>query len=986
MKDKHAGPQVERSPVHDADLFELAPVGYATLTPDGIVREINLAGARLLGLEGERPIGERLELFLAAESRPVLKEFLDRIQAGESPAQAEVALDCLDAPGRWLELHGAALPDANTPQCLVALVDITHAKLANHALRRSETRLRRVLEGADEGFWERDLIRHRVRYSGFSAELLGYDRSEIIDWDVSRWQSRVHPEDFPRVSKRLDAYLSGAEPLFEGEYRLRDRNGDWRWILSRARITERDVQGRPTLLSGTHRDIGRRKEAEAAMERERDLLQAFMNTAGNAHLVCLDRDFNFVRVNRTYAATCGYRPEEMIGKNHFALYPHAENEAIFCRVRDTGEPFQFRDKPFEFPDQPERGMTYWDWSLVPVKGGDGQVAGLIFSLFETTGRVRAEDAFRASERELRQARELLEAVTEGTKVLIAAVDRDFRYTFFNREHHLELKRLTGWDISIGMSLMDTLADMPEERDKALAIWGRALNGETIVQTLPFGDPGRYRRWYSTRHTPIRNALGEVIGAGEVVSDITELLEAQQALRESEERLRLAQRAANVGIWDWHPDTGRLDWTPELEQLYGYAPGSFPGSYAGFSDRVHPDDLAGVERKIDAAVAVHQPFDLDFRIRPPSGEIRWVHCMGGATYDATGSPQRIFGVNIDITERKRLAQALAEREQQLRIFVEHAPAALAMFDREMRFLAASARWIQSFGLDPQNVLGRCHYDLFPDLPQRWKDAHSRGLAGETVSADEDSYEHQDGTVVWARWEVRPWYTADREVGGIVIFTEDITERKRVEEAQQLLLQERSRKDERQRLLQDIHDGFGSQLASARLRIEHGDLVQEEIAALLRECLDDLYLIVDTMSDEDKSLGAALADYRYRCDSRLADRSAQLEWHLDVEQCPMIGQRATLHILRLLQEALSNALKHADATRIAMSAVWSPEGQLELGVSDDGIGLPDPMRAGRGMSNMRRRAREIGATLEWERLSPGTRVLVTMPRCATPRAPS
>lgn len=142
-------------------------------------------------------------------------------------------------------------------------------------------------------------------------------------------------------------------------------------------------------------------EAKHALERERDILQAVMNGARNFHLAYLNINFDFVHVNETYARTCGYRPEEMIGKNHFALYPHAENEAIFTRVRDTGEPAEYHDKPFEFPNAPERGVTYWDWSLTPVKGTDGLVTGLVFSLFETTEHKRMEEALHESEGRVR---------------------------------------------------------------------------------------------------------------------------------------------------------------------------------------------------------------------------------------------------------------------------------------------------------------------------------------------------------------------------------------------------------------------------------------------------------------------------------------------------------------------------------------------------------------------------------------------------------
>ena len=114
-------------------------------------------------------------------------------------------------------------------------------------------------------------------------------------------------------------------------------------------------------------------------------------------LVYLDSAFNFVWVNNAYAEGCGRKTEDLVGKNHFALYPHPENEHIFQQVRDTGEAIFFKDKPFEFPDQPERGTTYWDWKLTPIKDGAGKVSGLVFSLRETTKQVLAESALRESE-------------------------------------------------------------------------------------------------------------------------------------------------------------------------------------------------------------------------------------------------------------------------------------------------------------------------------------------------------------------------------------------------------------------------------------------------------------------------------------------------------------------------------------------------------------------------------------------------------------
>ena len=132
------------------------------------------------------------------------------------------------------------------------------------------------------------------------------------------------------------------------------------------------------------------------------------------------------------------------------------------------------------------------------------------------------------------------------------------------------------------------------------------------------------------------------------------------------------------------------------------------------------------------------------------------------------------LEVEIGERRQAEAALRESEERLQLFIEHAPAALAMFDREMRYIGVSRRWMTDYGLGDQEIIGRSHYEIFPEIPDRWKTIHQRGLAGEVIQANDDSFVRTDGAVQWLRWVVRPWYTANGAVGGIVIFTEDITE--------------------------------------------------------------------------------------------------------------------------------------------------------------------------------------------------------------------
>ncbi len=131
---------------------------------------------------------------------------------------------------------------------------------------------------------------------------------------------------------------------------------------------------------------------------------------------------------------------------------------------------------------------------------------------------------------------------------------------------------------------------------------------------------------------------------------------------------------------------------------------------------------------------------------------------------------------DVTEREQLLNELITSQRTLSLFVENAPAAIAMFDRNMNYLAASRRYLADYHLPEQNLVGRNHYDVFPEIPERWKEIHRRCLAGAVEKAEEDPFPREDGTLDWVKWEIHPWYETTGEIGGIILLSEVITERK------------------------------------------------------------------------------------------------------------------------------------------------------------------------------------------------------------------
>ena len=239
-------------------------------------------------------------------------------------------------------------------------------------------------------------------------------------------------------------------------------------------------------------------------------------------------------------------------------------------------------------------------------------------------------------------------------------------------------------------------------------------GQVVSREFQFRRKDGRTLWTLCNTSPLADRDGRHIANLAMHTDITGRREAEEALREANERLVMAQEAARAGVWDWSVARGGLYWSRELFQLFGLDEARDPATFDVWRAVLHPEDREAAEARIEQAVAERTPLSSEYRVLLPTGDVRWIHALGKAVFDEHGQAVRMLGICLDITERKRVEQSLRVSEERYRALVETAPDGIIVH-QDSRFVFANAAALRLYGADtPEQFLGRRVVDhIHPD---------------------------------------------------------------------------------------------------------------------------------------------------------------------------------------------------------------------------------------------------------------------------------
>ncbi len=944
----------------------LSSIGDAVISVDtsGRIRFINPVAEQLTGWSQDEVVGRSIQQVFNIINEKTGEPARDVV--GQAMAEKRVVALAnhtvlVTKDGRRVPIEDSAAPILDAGGSLAGVVmvfhDVTEKRRAQEALRESEERLSLAIEGAGMATWDLDLPTGHTVWSRRMFELLGYPPAHAGEARMEMWYDRVYPEDLESMLAAIERARHDHR-LFHSEHRItRADNGQVAWLRVFGRFTY-DQSGEPLRFLGVLFDDTPFQQAARFI--------AAQVAAGRTPV-------------EGPQGGARYSGIEVIGSVPWGTH--------FCQFYQTSQ--DLVDILVPYFRAGLEANEYCMWVTSPPLDKEQTLNALSQSApdllrYIVTGQLEILDY---REWYVRDGVFNADTVLQGWTDRLAAA----------RQKGFEGLRLTGNTFWLEASHWE---DFTNYEEKINAVIGEQRMIALCTYSLDKCGVGEIMDVLANHQF----ALIKKTGKWEIIES-SEHKKTERALRESEERLRLAIWAADLGVFEWDVINDFAIWENQrMYEIFGRNPLEGPISKAQLmAEFIHPDDVSTLEEAIREGVKPGHLFHTICRIqRQNDGELRWIEYNGRFVRNPQGDPVLLKGMIGDITERKQREEALRESEEHYRRLFTAITEGFSLHEIicdvdgrpiDYRFLDVNPAFEQITGLKRSQVIGRTVLEVLPNTEPTWIDRFGHvALTGEPVHFQNYSKE------LGKYFDVVAFSPEKGQFASIII---DITERKQLEEearqraahveVQRLLIEQREQ--ERLQIARDLHDGPVQELTAASFTLQSVRMDCKD--AHLNAVLEELSKSIQNQIGE---MRAYAAELRPPTISRFGLEKA-MRSHLEMfqEKYPhlrviydayqngdLVSQNQRLALFRICQQALNNVVKHARASEVRVSLRKNDQ-CIRIEITDDGRGftVPDDFleiaRQGHlGLVGIRERAEAIGGTAQIiSEPGKGTTVRVVVP---------
>jgi len=649
-----------------AEIYDLAPTGYFTLSKEGEILGLNLGGARMLGKERLNMINSPFGFFISEETKPVFNHFLEEIFTSKSSEICEITLTGSGNMHRFVQLTG--IESHVGGQCLITMADITVTKMREERLRESEKSYHSLISNLHVGVLVQGPLSEILVSNNRALELLGLTEDQLLgktsfdsDWNV------IHEDGtpYPGLTHPVPQSIATRKPVRNavmGVYRPLTR--DRVWLLVNA-DPELNPDGSIKEVICTFKDITDRKNAEEELNRSRVFLNSIIEHSPNS-LWISDEKGTLIRMNQTCRDKLQLKDDEVINKYNILKDNIIEEQGLMPLVKTVFENGKTVSFVISYDTANITGLSLGrtvkvelDVAISPILGSDGKVTNAIIQHTDITAKRDAENALRESEDRFR-------TVVESSLIPIV-VHRNGKFVFVNPAAIKVFGATAATDL-LETPVLDRIHPDYHKiiRDRIRKADDMATKGLLIEAKYLRLDGKIFDA--EVLEAPIVYDGKPAIHAS--IHDITERNLVAEKLKQLSTRLLLATRAGHIGVWEYNIDTNIILWDDQMFLLYRTDKTKFGGNLESWLSRVHPEDKLRVFNENQMAIRGEKELDTEYRVVWPDGTVRNIRAIGIVQRDQSGNPLCIIGTNWDITNQK-LAEAkiIEKREELQRVIAE-----------------------------------------------------------------------------------------------------------------------------------------------------------------------------------------------------------------------------------------------------------------------------------------------------------------------------